>query len=822
MANIYGREKILLELKDLLTIKNGTVKVIGIEGEPGIGKTLIADKLCNEEDIINHFTYIHTFSAYDSSWERIVRALAGAIIGFNHMKGDAGELENQIVNEAKGTARYVVCIDNVDDSELMDQLLGFIEKWEKVSESVLLLTGQKLSETIGKDYCECVPIEGLTERGDLENLLGKELCDLFPSDDPIWDRIQEVTRGNPQKLRYLRWLKPETLEKFRENLNRLEQDDSEDQTDTAMEAIRTGLINLNVPFEHFLSIANLRHTVFSGTVLAFLWDRLGGGGSEYYERSLKHLLREGLLDIHKESGGVIKYRMNTTLHGRLQNAFKELVTPERQAQILFFLGDYFRARFIKGYANFLHERKEYKGHDKKEPFPVEELDAYITHTTDGGYVHSAFQYLFSRGIVEWAHSAGSALGLVQILKTLCTGIERMRNHPHTYPRKGLKGSLTQLEDTTNKIIDDIYSQKSCTLPGTIRYHLEGIKNSIPEYLAERDGKDSPDAELEAMAAVVRAALGRAYKDLNQHNKALDCLQHAKRTLEDKTTEKEIENKLEEFGLRRLKADLYHYLGIVYSVTGRAVECLEAYFEGINYAAENDCFHSRDALSLGYLAYEMKFYDIEAALKMAEDSVILAERTNDNIVTAKNLCTQGQIKSFQQKWEDAYNLFSKADMVLDGKDDREACRIKVDKAVNHIYKRKLQEARRVLNSVTESFGKTGDRRRIAVANAYLGIIEFLNGNENRGIKILLDAFNTHLKIGTKREAIYEGMTILWMRGLHSSTLCKRSLEEYLKKVSKLESPFDIILQYLNGLTQQDQIYVNFWRNHYLPTLLIGID
>jgi hypothetical protein len=175
------------------------------------------------------------------------------------------------------------------------------------------------------------------------------------------------------------------------------------------------------------------------------------------------------------------------------------------------------------------------------------------------------------------------------------------------------------------------------------------------------------------------------------------------------------------------ADLYHYLGIVYSVTGRAADCLEAYFKGINYAADNGCLHSRDALSLGYLAYEMKFYDIDAALRMAQDSVILAQRAKDDIVLAKNLCAQGQIQSFQQNWSDASTSFSDAVKALDGKDDREDCHIKVDNSVSPIFKRQFPDATNVLNYVTERLGKTGDRRRIAMAEAYLGIVEFLNGN-----------------------------------------------------------------------------------------------
>jgi hypothetical protein len=399
MADVYGRDEILACLLQLLTKNDGSVKVICIEGEPGIGKTLIADKLCNEDEIRNHYEPIHLVSAYDSSWERIIRTLGNAILGFEHTKGTVEEIQIKIISKANDIKPILIFIDNVDDNKVILRLRGLIGKWKKVCGSVLL-TGHNISDKISKDYCVCKKLEGLKERGAIRKLVGEKLSKLFSTNEELWKRIDVVTGGDPQKLLYLRWLEPKTIEDFEILLDRLEVDDSEYQTETALEAIRTGLINLNLPFEHFLSIANLRYPISSGTVLSYLWDRLGGGGSEYYERSLKHLLLKGLLDIQKESDRGIKYRLNTTLHGRLQKAFKELVTPERQAQILFFLGDYFRSRFIEKYTSFLEERKNYEGLDKKEQFPIENFDAYIKHTTDGGYVKSAFQYLFSRCIVE--------------------------------------------------------------------------------------------------------------------------------------------------------------------------------------------------------------------------------------------------------------------------------------------------------------------------------------------------------------------------------------------------------------------------------------
>jgi hypothetical protein len=262
------------------------------------------------------------------------------------------------------------------------------------------------------------------------------------------------------------------------------------------------------------------------------------------------------------------------------------------------------------------------------------------------------------------------------------------------------------------------------------------------------------------------------------------------------------------------------LGIVYSVTGRAADCLEAYFEGINYAADNGCFHSRDALSLGYLAYELKFYDIDAALRMAQDSVILAKRAKDDVVLAKNLCTQGQIQSFQQNWGDATSSFTDAIKALDGKDDREDCRIKVDQTVNLIFKRNFQDAINILDYVTNRLGKTGDRRRIAMAEAYLGIIDFLTGNHKSGIDKLLNAFKKHKELSTKREAIYEALTILCFEKLISFPSVEDDFSEDKKNIPKFKDRYNEMLDFLKELNPEDYIYQRFWHKHYRTTLLIN--
>lgn len=828
MQTLAGREKEFKQIIDILRDKGREKTIIGIEGEAGIGKTLLADRICDTAIRQGLFTSIYRVSAYNSTWERVIRTLGNEILGF-YTKATAEELQKRIVAEATNNT-YLIFIDNLDDDVLMKDVQNLIEKWTTVKTSVLLLTGQNFPDDFkSKDYYESISLRGLTAESDINALLGGQLSTLLRDDRTnLFLEIPKVTKGNPQKLLYLRWLAPQNVEEFREWLNRIDKDEKEQKIETAIEAINRLLRGLEFPVEHFLSIANLRSPVFDENLLAYLWDRLGGGSTEFFKRSLDRLIGVHLLDIitkPRDSGEeqkpdyMIEYRLNTTIHGRLQTGFYKLVAPERQAQIQFFLGNFFRARFASAYDSFLQDRKS-KSFTKEIRFPIGDLDSYVYHTINGGYIESAFQYLFSRGIIEWAHSAGSSLELKQILEKLLDRIDEMRSDSNAPLSSNLQQGLRAFRDEAKKLSVAVNSESNHVLPNTIRYHLEGIAKSIRDEIIDERNLHLSDAKLECMKVIVHSELGRTYKDLNQHDEALKHLNLAK----DSMNKKRLKIELKKLGSQRLLSDVYHYLGIVYSVTGRPDECLAAYFGGIEYAAKNDCFNARDALSMGYLAYELKFYDINAALVLADDSVAQAKRTNDSIVEAKNLCTLGQIQSFMGKWEESGLSFTAAGNTLAGKDDRELCRIKIDSSVNYIYKRDFTMASALLNFVSESFGKTGDRRRIAMAEAYLGIIDFHNGRKEDGIKAIKTAFDKHQKLTTKREAIYEAMTCLWMiTKKYPAKNGKLKDELEFVKNGRYENAVPIeIVNFLQSLNDADRDYERFWHNHYRPTLLVGIE
>ena len=74
-----------------------TRKILIIEGEPGIGKTLLADKLYNSHEARECFPNRYRVSAYNSSWSQIIRTLGYEILGAEHTRATAEELQKHIV-----------------------------------------------------------------------------------------------------------------------------------------------------------------------------------------------------------------------------------------------------------------------------------------------------------------------------------------------------------------------------------------------------------------------------------------------------------------------------------------------------------------------------------------------------------------------------------------------------------------------------------------------------------------------------------------------------------------------------------------------------
>jgi len=804
MTSFVGREQEYSKLEDLIEESVPKKNVIFLSGAAGIGKTRLAEHLYVSPRLQPSFDCRARVSAYRRDWVQIVRRIAHRFLSDLPVKATADELMQRIIKEAT-ERRYLLFLDNLDAEDVANPLIRFIDNWSATRISVLLLTGRRFPLSREPAHCQLEPLFGLKGDEATKYLLGHDMAKRIKYCG-LRDRLDKVLGGNPQNLLYLRWSAPERCAAIRELIQHFGA--SGDPT-SAIDAV---LERIELPVEHFLSLANIRNPVFDEALLALLWDRLGGGGTEYYIQVLNRLRREGLLAV-AEPG---ELRLNASVHAQLQKPFYALVPPERRAHIDYFIGEYFRNRFAVAFESFLDSRSRRRPNPtpaEKTVFPIEDLDSYVYHTVTSGHADSACSYIFGRDILELAHAEGLSLDLKQILETIINGLqEKLRLVKAPLPAR----VQLRLERIRLDAADTLADNEAAALPADLRYFLERLEDTIPDRSSESESISAPEIRLRAMAAHVRTELGRTHKDLNDHPAALRHLKEAVGELDSLP-----EDRLTAPQSHRLRADIAHYRGIVYSVTGCTKECLESYFGGIRYAAEHQCFNARGALSMGYLAYELKFHDIKDAQRWAAEAVERARNLKDEVVLAKNLCTLGQIQSFIGETADSAHTFEDARRILGDRDIRERCRILVDWSVNYISQKEFGGALANVDEVKRHFSETGDRRRIWMASAYRGIVQFHQGYRAQGMAGVMEALENHKRLGTQREMIYEAMTYIWMLRNGSVPMWNGIMEQEFVAINQMDDVPDIVKTILDlNMDPSLHVFVTFWRTCYLPTLLTG--
>lgn len=828
MASFLGREESLRTLEQRLPPR-GSTKIICLTGDAGIGKTSLAYHLC--ERVKARFQEHGIVSAYRRDWDTVVRRIAHIVLGPLPAKATRDELEQRVVGSAASRSHllFIDNVDNVEPTNIQAHLARFMSAWGGVSSSVLVLTTERLSID-APAHCHEEKVVGLAKKDDITELLGPTLTALIDRHS-LYDDL-DLLSGNPQKLLALRWIDPQDAKATRGSISGLIVDDNQQLQDQALEHV---LSRIKLPIKHFLAIAKVRGPTFDEGLLAFLWDRLGGGSTELYTQVLRRLMDHGLLSA-TEPG---RLRLNASVHAQLEKPFQHLISDEHQAHIQYFIGEYYRNCFAAGTDPTEGDPDRPAGRDL---IPIEELENYVHHTVAAGQVESVFAYLIDQDIVDRVHAAGLSLDLLSLLK-LMDEVLYWKMHPPQ--SRWPNGNLAQerrdgLEDLGHRLGRWLEPGDQAALPADLHYPLSRLAYSIPYHVTATTSSSDAQGRLKLMRAYIKAELGRTHKDLNQHEAALDYLGQA-----DELVESIPKDETRARQKRRLQADIAHYRGILYSITGENEKCLETYWGGLK-RLEGDEFTARDALTMGYLAYELKFRDMELALEVAKGAVKAAERFIDNSVLAKNWCSLGQIQSFCQQKEASDGSFDQAKTICEHiHNPREWCRILVNRSVNDIAARRFDDALRHLQEVKRDFEQTGDRRRVWMAIAYRGIVAYHQGTREHALHYQLRAMGLHDGIGAHREAIYEAMTYVWMTQAGAMSAPEADLQEQLEATAGLELPavdkdnlapelFDgspeaetvddalkpeLVKQILDPeMPESSRIYAEFWRRHYLPTLL----
>ena len=393
---------------------------------------------------------------------------------------------------------------------------------------------------------------------------------------------------------------------------------------------------------------------------------------------------------------------------------------------------------------------------------LKDLESYVYHMIRSGNLDSAYSYVFERNELDLARSRGLSVEVEPILHHFYNEIERI-------------ASESNRKDSECVIGDDL------------------VKNQSENLIKK---------------ATVAIEMGRIYKDLSRHFDCLEAMDNAYQTLQSIPASYKHQPKITE-----MKIKINHFRGIAYSQIGRTVECIISYNNSIVEAIKNDYFTATEALSLGYLAYELKFHDMEASIRIAKKAVEISKKIGHLNVYIKNLCSLGQILSFAGDLENSIYYLREAEKLCQKEptDVRELGRIFINSAVSFIGSRLWDQAESILDKADNILGESGDRRRKWMGIAYRGILKYHLGDQDSRINLILQALVAHKNVGAIRETIYESLTLLWMKNckisnINTEIIKNKDLPEdtriYLSKISN---------DYL-------QVFISFWENCYLPTLL----
>jgi hypothetical protein len=219
------------------------------------------------------------------------------------------------------------------------------------------------------------------------------------------------------------------------------------------------------------------------------------------------------------------------------------------------------------------------------------------------------------------------------------------------------------------------------------------------------------------------------------------------------------------GRNRLLKRINYLRGIAYSSLGKTLECIRAYAAVATESVVTKDIDEVAVLALGYLAFETRFHDGWLARELAAASVALAEwysvRVKDRLPVAKNLCNQAQILFFQGDIVEAERCFAEAEEAA-ASSRRELGRVQTYRSMIHLNRGATAEAETLLRQGLEFHRASGDRRRLASANALYALLSIRNGDLDRGWSLLEDALDCHCSVKDARNAILESLTYAYLR------------------------------------------------------------
>lgn len=215
-------------------------------------------------------------------------------------------------------------------------------------------------------------------------------------------------------------------------------------------------------------------------------------------------------------------------------------------------------------------------------------------------------------------------------------------------------------------------------------------------------------------------LGGICNDLSDHEATLRYMERAARLLRQCETEQ-----------GSLQRQVWYYNAVAFCNLGQSDRCLQEYFKIVD-----SCTEPRDdlaCLSLGYLAHDLKYRDMELALELGRLAVDWARSEQHKEVLPKNICSYAESLAITRQEGEAVRLFLEAAELCDeAQRQRELGRIETNLGFALSLQRD-DRAAGYLSSGKAHSTAVGDRRRVTQAILYSGVETFLAGAHTDGAR-----------------------------------------------------------------------------------------
>jgi hypothetical protein len=379
-------------------LNDDAVRAVCIVGESGVGKTSLANdlvaRLAGTYDLVVT-TYLPPQGLLHSAEDLLVSALSDKLLSVSARGLTPAALLAEIFESVR--ARRVLCLIDNAESLAPGWLTAFVQRWlECDGRSLLMITAPAFREPPRRESAAALGIYELRglPPGDEQlilGLLGEQLCATFPREELL--AVAGRLRNIPQRLLYLKWLAPATLQRLREIAGELAH--NLELTDL----VRQIRMRSNGPIVPFLALGRVRAVRFEEGLLAALWSRLGGESVEAYIRSRDSLVALGVLSRAVDAPG--SFHLNPAVHVQLEKYVSRELAPEQLAQIEYHIGEYYKGRFL----------------ESRPTTDAEAVNEFIYHSARARNVDAAARFLIAGGWLERLRREGQALAVRRILAT---------------------------------------------------------------------------------------------------------------------------------------------------------------------------------------------------------------------------------------------------------------------------------------------------------------------------------------------------------------------------------------------------------------------